>query len=333
LLTAEFHLCYFWDKLHIWNSIMELIGLPDATRLVDVSITTLRNYIRDKRLTAYEKGGRIMVERSEVLAVFGPKRLTPAEVGGQARVISIANQKGGVGKTSTAVALATILARETPVLAIDCDPQGNMTQAFGFDPDQIERTLYNGLVQDLPLTETFLRVGPPPANLTLVPANLDLADTWRRVAGRVGLESLLKTGLEPLLPRFGFVILDCPPSLDDMTINALVAATEVIVPVDMSVFSVRGMVKLMGTMQEVRKVNPRLPPPRIVACRTEHTIVSQSIEEGLRAKFGGSVFRAAIPRGKDIAAAHAARRPLPLHAPKSKATLAYEALADEVRHV
>ncbi len=100
----------------------------------------------------------------------------------------------------------------------------------------------------------------------------------------------------------------------------------------MSVFSVRGMVKLMGTMQEVRKVNADLPPPKIVACRTENTTVSQTIEESLRKKFGGSVFRAAIPRGKDIPAAHAARRPLPFHAPRSKAAIAYEALAEEVRH-
>jgi chromosome partitioning protein len=312
---------------------MDLIALTDATRLADVSITTLRNYIRDRRLTPYEKGGRLMVERNELLAVFGPRRLVPAEAGGAARLIAVANQKGGVGKTTTAVALAAILAREVPVLAIDCDPQGNMTQAFGFDPDATEKTLYNVLVQDIPLADTFLRAGPPPPELALVPANLDLADTWRRVAGRVGLEALLKTALEPLLSRFGYVILDCPPALDMMCINALVAATEVIVPVDMSVFSVRGMIKLLGTVQEVRKVNPSLPPPRIVACRTEHTTVSQSIEEGLRARFGGSVFHAAIPRGKDVPAAHAARQPLPFHAPRSKATLAYEALAEEVRHV
>jgi chromosome partitioning protein len=207
-----------------------------------------------------------------------------------------------------------------------------MTQAFGYDPDGQDRTLYNVLVEDIPLDETFLLVGPPPPNLTIVPANLDLADTWRRVAGRVGLETLLKTVIFPFLPKFRYVILDCPPSLDMMTINALVAATEVIVPVDMSVFSVRGMVKLMGTMQEVRKVNSDLPPPKIVACRTENTTVSQTIEEGLRKKFGGSVFKTAIPRGKDIPAAHAARRPLPFHAPRSKAAIAYEALAEEVRH-
>jgi chromosome partitioning protein len=247
------------------------------------------------------------------------------------RIIAITNQKGGVGKTTTAVALASILARDAPVLALDCDAQGNMTQAFGFEPDGHDRTLYSVLVEDIALDNAFLQVLPPPPNLTIVPANLDLADTWRRVAGRVGLETLLKTVLMPFLPRFRYVLLDCPPSLDMMTINALVAATEAIVPVDMSVFSVRGMVKLMGTMQEVRKVNPDLPPPRIVACRTDNTTVSRAIEEGLRKKFGSSVFKAAIPRGKDIPAANAARRPLPLHAPNSKAAIAYEALATEVR--
>jgi len=310
---------------------MELISLPDASRIAEVSVTTLRNYIRDQRLAAYEKGGRLMVERGELAAVFGPKRLSPHGLAQRTRIIAITNQKGGVGKTTTAVALASILAREAPVLALDCDAQGNMTQAFGFEPDSQDRTLYSVLVEDIALGNAFLPAGPLAPNLTLVPANLDLADTWRRVAGRVGLETLLKTVLVPFLPRFRYVVLDCPPSLDMMTINALVAATEAIVPVDMSVFSVRGMVKLMGTMQEVRKVNPDLPPPRIVACRTDNTTVSKAIEEGLRKKFGGSVFRAAIPRGKDIPAAHAARRPLPFHAPDSKTALAYEALAAEVR--
>src|SRR5262249_3300215 len=193
-----------------------------------------------------------------------------------------------------------------------------------------DRTLHNVLVEDIPLEDTFLQVGLLPPLLTLVPGNLDLADTWRRVAGRVGLETLLKTEIEPVLHRFRYAVVDCPPSLDQTTINALVAATEVIVPVDMSVFSVRGMMKLMGTMQEVRKVNAALPPPRIVACRTDNTSVSQATEEALRKQFAGSVFQASIPRGKDIPAAHAARRPLPFFAPRSKASIAYEALAKEV---
>jgi chromosome partitioning protein len=310
---------------------MELLKLSDAAHQAGVSVTTLRNYLRDKRLATYEKGGRLFVDRSELLAVFGLKRLSPPPRKGT-RVIAVANQKGGVGKTTTAVALAAILAREAPVLAVDCDPQGNMTQAFGFDPDSLERTLYDVLVDETPLADTFQRVGPPPPDLTLVPANLDLSDTWRRVAGRVGLEALLKTTLQPHLARFSYVVIDCAPSLDMMTLNALVAASDVIVPVDMSIFSVRGMVKLMGTLQEVRKVNPDLPPPRILATRTKNTTVSQTIETELRERFGGTIFATSIPDGKDVAAAHIAKSALPFFAPKGKPALAYEAVAEEVIH-
>lgn len=310
---------------------MGLIPLSEASTLAEVSVTTIRNYIRDKRLVGYEKSGKLWVDRDELMAVFGAMPLAGNQSDLETRVIVVANQKGGVGKTTTAVALAAILAKDAPVLAIDCDPQGNMTQALGFNPDDQEKTLYNALVEDVPLSDTFLQVGPPPPELYLVPANLDLADTWRRVAGRVGLETLLKTTLSSVMSRFKFIVLDCPPSLDMLTINALVAATEVIVPIDMSVFSVRGMVKLQGTIQEVRKVNPNLPAPKIVACQTGHTNVSLSIEESLREKFGGNVFSTPIPRGKDIPAAHAAKTPLPFYAPKSKTNLAYQALAEEVR--
>jgi chromosome partitioning protein len=309
---------------------MELIGLTDASTLAGVSVSTLRNYLKDRRLTAYEKGTRLLLDRAEVQAVFGLKRVSPPAPGGAARVVAVANQKGGVGKTTTAVALAALLAREAPVLAIDCDPQGNLTQAFGLDPDAQPRTLYDVLAADAPLADVTVPAGPQLPNLSVVPANLDLADTWRRVAGRVGLELLLRAALEPVAGRFRYIVLDCPPALDMMALNALVAATEVIVPVDMSVFSVRGMVKLMGTVQEVRKVNPDLPPPRVVACRTEHTTLSHAIERELRERFGGTVFRTAIPKGRDVPAAHAARQPLPLHAPDGKPALAYAALAEEV---
>ncbi len=309
---------------------MELIALTDASTLAGVSVSTLRNYLKDRRLTAYGRGTRLLLDRDEVRAVFGLKRLSPPTSGGAARVIAVANQKGGVGKTTTAVALATILACESPVLAIDCDPQGNLTQAFGIDPDAQPCTLYDVLAADAVLADVWLPVGPPLPNLTIVPANLDLADTWRRVAGRVGLEMLLRSALQPVVGQFRYVVLDCPPALDMMALNALVAATEVTVPVDMSVFSVRGMVKLMATLHEVRKVNPALPPPRVVACRTEHTTVSHAIEQELRERFGGSVFQTAIPKGKDVPAAHAARQPLPLHAPEGKPALAYAALAEEV---
>ena len=311
---------------------MNLIGLNDAASLVDVSTTTIRNYIKDQRLRGYQKGNRLLVDREELQSVFSAKMRHGGLTPGATRIIAIANQKGGVGKTTTAVALATLLAEVAPTLALDCDPQGNLTQAFGLDPDIQERTLYSILMEEITLEEALLRLGPPPADLYLIPSNLDLSDIWRRVAGKVGLEALLKNAISPVLSRFRFIILDCPPSLDLTTLNCLVAATEVIVPVDMSIFSVRGMIKLNATMQEVRKVNPDLPPPKILACRTEHTTVSLAIETHLREKFGTDVFRAAIPKTKDIQVSQFSRRPLPLHSPKSKATQAYRAVAEEIQH-
>lgn len=313
--------------------IIDPIPIREAARLTGLPDRTIRHYITTGRLTGVRKANKLHVSRSQIEAFVQPMAIGRAPIipQGAPRIIAVANQKGGTGKTTTAVALAAILARDTPVLAVDCDPQGNMTQAFGFDPDDQDPTLYNILVEDRPIQDAFLNVGPPPHFLSLVPANLDLADTWRRVAGKIGLEGLLRAALQPALSHYSYVVLDCPPSLDMITMNALVASTEVIVPVDMSVFSVRGMVKLMGTMQEVRKVNPGLPQPKIVACRTDNTTVSIAIEERIRETFSGSVFSANIPRGKDVPAAHAARRPLPYHAPDSKTSQAYEKLAEEVR--
>ena len=333
-LTSTSHFAIIREIRAIWENkkIMNLIGLQDAANLADVSATTIRNYIKDQKLKGYQKGNRILVDREELISVFSPKLKAGAAPVNFTRIIAIANQKGGVGKTTSAVALGCILAKTDPVLAIDCDPQGNMTQAFGLDPDLQEKTLYNVFLEEIGLSEALRRVGPPPGELHLVPSNLDLADIWRRVAGKVGLETILKSAIQPLLSRFRYILLDCPPALDLTTINCLVAATEVIVPVDMSLFSVRGMVKLSATMQEVRKVNPNLRAPKILACRTERTTISQSIENSLRDKFGGDVFSTPIPKTKDIQASHFARTALPIFAPNSKATLAYQQVAEEIQN-
>ena len=185
------------------------------------------------------------------------------------------------------------------------------------------------LVDDVP-AEQVVRCLPAPPDLALIGSNLDLADTTLQVSGMPSWGTLLREALAPILPRFRYVVIDCPPSLDALTVNALVACTDLIVPVEMGAFSLRGTSRLLKLVNNVRKLNPTLPSPRFLACRTETTRLSEAIRQELSKGFGDRLLQTSIRKGTAVGQSQFRRRPLEVEAPTSAPARDYRALVEEL---
>lgn len=309
-----------------------LIPINKAAELSGISHSTIRRRIEAGELEAFTERGRQVVRLSDVQNLYADTKPI-ANVG--CRVIAFANQKGGVGKTSTAANLAAALAqRGSEVLVIDCDPQGNLTQALGANPDVLKATLYTVLVEGKSIEDAI--ISSPPAvsglpNLKLVGADLELADADMRLAGAVGRETLLQEALEPVRPRFDFILLDCPPALGVLTINALAAATEVIIPVDMGIFSLKGVARLQETIQSVRrKINPDLKRVRALRSKMDSTNISGEVAAELERAFGPDLLKTCIRTSVRVREAQAASKPITVWSPGERVAKDYIALAEEV---
>src|SRR6266700_1516076 len=172
-----------------------------------------------------------------------------------ARVIAVANQKGGVAKTTTAAALCAAWAdRGRKVLAVDLDPQAALTYSLGFEPDEVEPTIHDVLAGRTPIADTVLSVAE---GFDLVPANIDLAGAEAYLLGRTAREYALKEALEELVERYEVLVLDCPPSLGVLTINALTAADQVLIPLQCETLSHRGVGQLLATIEDIRRLTNR----------------------------------------------------------------------------
>ena len=295
-----------------------LLSLADAAARARVSEKTIRRRISDGELPTVREGTRTRVREADLDRLFSAQPVAARPQAG-CRVVAVANQKGGVGKTSTCANLAAALSSEFRVLAMDCDPQGNLTQSLGPDPDSLEITLYNVLVERVPLTRAIQNpvLGHP--NLSLVGANLELAAADHQLNGVVARELRLRQVLEPHLTEYDFVFIDCPPALGLLTINALSAATEVIVPVEMGVFSLRGVAKLLDTIGEVRQVNPALSRIRALGNRTDNTNLTTDVQAELQRSFGADLFNTSIRRSVRIGEAQAGRLPITVSPPQRPA--------------
>lgn len=246
-------------------------------------------------------------------------------------VYAVVNQKGGVGKTTTAVNVAAAIALAGKrVLLVDVDPQGNATSGVGIEKSKLENSIYQVLVDDCPLEEVVLHTALD--GLDLLPSTLDLAGAEIEIMTRIGREQILKYAIETIRDRYEYIFLDTPPSLGLLTVNCLTACDSVIVPIQCEYYALEGITQLMRTVDLVRRrLNPGLRIAHVVLTMKDPRLrLAQQVEDEVRGFFGGIVSSVVIPRNVRLSEAPSFGMPVVLYDPKSKGAEAYRQFALEV---
>ncbi len=246
------------------------------------------------------------------------------------KIIAICNQKGGVGKTSTAVSLSSCLAIEgRKCLLIDLDPQGNATSGVGIDKHKIERSIYHALLEEIPISELIVETCVP--NLLMIPSNDSVSGAEVELVGELGREGKLKKALTPLDSSFDFVIIDCPPSFGLLTVNALTGSQSVIIPIQCEYYALEGLGQLMKTINRVKdNLNSSLEIEGILMTMADYrTNLTQEVIDEVKKHFGEKVYKTVIPRNIRLSEAPGFGKPIFLYDKDSEGAKKYKELTKE----
>lgn len=247
------------------------------------------------------------------------------------QIISVANQKGGVGKTTTTINLGASIANHGyKVLIVDIDPQGNATSGLGIEKSTVDKDIYNVLIDEIPLSETIHHTETK--NLDAVPATIQLAGAEMELTSMMARETRLKQGIDEVSHEYDFILIDCPPSLGQLSINAVTASDSILIPVQSEYYAMEGLSQLLNTIRLVQKhFNKNLGVEGVLLTMLDaRTNLGAEVVKEVQSYFNKKVYKTIIPRITKLAEAPSYGKPITEYAPKSRGSQVYDSLAKEV---